>query len=247
MVESHLFCTTSIIAFSGQYVEEKKTDSVLSKNEKFFLAFAAPLWVPIAAAAGILFLPVGVGVLIKESMNARQTRRNYMTNKAAFMRDWTDEVMNGCFSKDNIKQFVLQNYLTLFQKSISNLCNDYIPKQIAADMRQVNNIANDRRTSQEILKVFKPFQTEIRELQAKVMFFKLQYMSEDLIYVKDLQRVIRVGDGTYSEVYLTRWHKGIDTITVALKVLKSEMKGLEMHTQLSEVECLRYNIEFTKG
>lgn len=163
-----------------------------------------------------------------------------MSDKTTFMRNWTDEMMNVCFTKENIKDFISKSYLALFQISIFELCNEHIPKQIAADRRQVNNIANDRRTSQEILRVFQPLQRGIREIQAEVLFFKLRFMDKDVIKIEDLRKVKRIGDGSFSEVYLARWKIENEIKDVALKVLKGNMSGLEMYSQLSEVECLRY-------
>lgn len=233
-----LFCSVTTDEKSEDQ-EAKGSAPLFSRNEKIFLAIASPLWVPIVTAASILFLPVGVGMLIKETLKARRQRQEYMNDKVRFMRKWTVEIMSKCLTKENIQAFIFHSYLASFQESIKELCNDYIPKQIAADKRQVNDIANDRRTSQEILRAFKPLQKGIREILANVMFFELQFIAKDVIRIDSLRRIGWLGNGSFSDVHLAAWQRDSDTLEVALKVLKSKLVGAEMYSQLSEVQCLR--------
>lgn len=203
------------------------------------LGVFAPFWVPIVTAASLLFLPVGVGMFVRETMKARNQRNAYMKDKASFMQKWTDEIITKVFTKETIRAFIENSYLALFKISIFQLCEHYIPKQIAADRRQVINIANDRRTSQEILSSFQPLQNSVREMLAKLLLFQLEHMAKDVIDIKELQQSRQVGGGSFSDVYKTTWKHDNEEIQVALKVLKTKMCGVEMYRQLEEVEKLR--------
>lgn len=203
------------------------------------LGVFSPLWVPIVTAASLLFLPVGIGMFVKETMKARDLRKNYMKDKASFMQDWTDEIMTKVFTHESIKAFINSSYLALFKISIIQLCEEYIPKQIAADKRQVNLIANDRRSSQEILKSFQPLQNGLRKMLAKLLLFKLEHMAKDVIDIAELKQTGQIGGGNFSNVYMATWKQDNTVSQVALKVLKTNLNGVEMYRQLEEVEHLR--------
>ena len=203
------------------------------------LGVFSPLWVPVVTVASVLFLPVGIGMVIRETLKAREQRMAYMADKAKFMSNWTDEIMGKVFTEENIKAFIDNSYFELFKISILQLCDEYIPKQIASDRRQVTNIANDQRTSQEIVSSFQPLQKGVREMLAKLKFFHLEYMAKDVIPAGCLQQQRLVGSGNFSNVYIATWNHDNVVHHVALKALKKKLSGVEMYTQLVEVETLR--------
>ncbi|XP_060590684.1 uncharacterized protein LOC132745735 isoform X2 [Ruditapes philippinarum] len=217
----------------------KPNEALFTKSEKVILAVAAPLWVPLVTAASLLFLPVGVGMFIKETIKAGKQRRDYTENKVKYMKEWTTKIMETAFTEDNIASFIFEVYFGNFERKIVELCDEFIPKQIAADQRQVNIIANDRRTSHQILSEFQPLLMKLKMVMGKLRFFELKYMAKDMIAPTDLHIEKEVGKGNFSDVYLATWTNGDKQEKVAMKVLRRKMKGYEMVSQLEEVECLR--------
>lgn len=217
----------------------KPNEALFTKSEKVILAVAAPLWVPLVTAASLLFLPVGVGMFIKETIKAGKQRRDYTENKVKYMKEWTTKIMETAFTEENIEGFVFDVYFGNFKRKIEELCLEFIPKQIAADQKQVNIIANDRRTSYQILEEFQPLMTSLKVIMGHLRFYELKYMAKDIIDLSDLHIEKEVGRGNFSDVYLARWTNGGKQERVAMKVLRRKMKGSEIVSQLDEVECLR--------
>ncbi|XP_052776478.1 dual serine/threonine and tyrosine protein kinase-like isoform X1 [Mya arenaria] len=214
---------------------------LFSKSEKIILVVAAPLWVPIVTAASLLFLPVGVGMLIRESIKVKSQRVAYEADKAGSMRKWTELIMSAMFTRENIKEFIFETYFNMFEMKINELCDKKIPDLIAADREQVRNIQKDRRTAKEILDDFKPVQEKLMTILGHLRLYELRHVATDVIDVTQLRREREAGSGNFSTVYKARLElpgEGGSRV-VALKVLKRRLDGEEMYTQLTEVESLR--------
>ncbi|XP_045157887.1 dual serine/threonine and tyrosine protein kinase-like [Mercenaria mercenaria] len=217
----------------------KPNDALFTKSEKVILAVAAPLWVPLVTAASLLFLPVGVGMFIKETIKAGKQRRDYRENKVKYMKEWTMKIMESAFTEENVGSFIFGVYFGNFEKKIVELCEEFIPQQIAADQKQVNIIANDRRTSHQILSEFQPLLYQLKMIMGKLRYYELKYMAKDMIEQSDLHIEKEIGRGNFSDVYLATWTNGDRKERVAMKVLRRKLKGADMVSQLEEVECLR--------
>ncbi|WAR24583.1 STY8-like protein [Mya arenaria] len=214
---------------------------LFSKSEKIILVVAAPLWVPIVTAASLLFLPVGVGMLIRESIKVKSQRVAYEADKAGSMRKWTELIMSAMFTRENIKEFIFETYFNMFEMKINELCDKKIPDLIAADREQVRNIQKDRRTAKEILDDFKPVQEKLMTILGHLRLYELRHVATDVIDVTQLRREREAGSGNFSTVYKARLELPGEggSHVVALKVLKRRLDGEEMYTQLTEVESLR--------
>ena len=70
---------------------EDKEGTIFSSGKKVILAVASPLWIPLVAAAAFLFLPVGIGMKIREQLKDKSERKKFMKNKTVYMQNWTNE------------------------------------------------------------------------------------------------------------------------------------------------------------
>lgn len=200
----------------------------------------APLWVPLVTAASILFLPVGIGMFINESIRERNQRSDFMENKAKYMREWAIKAVDVVFTEDNIRSFVFKVYFSVFESKILQLCSDFIPKQIDADRKMINDIVNDMRSSSQILKEFQPLLNRLRVILGKLRLYELDYLKLEKISTETLKQWEQIGGGNFSNVYRAKWtNSRNEEIDVALKVLKKKLTGANLLGQLDEVECLR--------
>lgn len=157
------------------------------------------------------------------------------------MHKWADRIVQKVITEDNIRSFISTSYLATMKKGISEQCSGHFSKMIAADKLLMKNIANDRRTSEEILRFFQPLQKKVIEIKAEVECFQVRYMGRsDVIDIESLCTIEQIGEGHFSEVYLAKYTSKEKTTSVALKVLKARMSGMKIHDQLSDVECIRY-------
>lgn len=163
-----------------------------------------------------------------------------MNDKPAFMRRWTNELINVSLSKEKIKRFVFEYYLTLFKKRIFVLFTDNLPKMIDANAMLMVDIINNRRKSQDVLEEYQHLQRRANEIKAEIRLFQVQYLDENSISVHDLHKVKQKGHGKFSEVFLARYKQDNETMNVALKVMKINVSYSMMMAKLTEVEYLRY-------
>lgn len=218
---------------------EQVTNPLFTKSEKVMLVVAAPLWVPLAIAASVLFIPVGIGMFIKETIRASKQRKDFMENKVRYMKEWTQKIMDTAFTEENINSFIFDVYLGNFKRKIEELCLEVIPKQIAADLKMVNFIVKDMRTSHKILSQFQPLLYKVKLIIGKLRLYELKYLSTDLIDSSALRVIKPIGKGNFSDVYQAVWTKGDITKNVAIKELRRKLKGADMISQLEELEILR--------
>jgi len=213
---------------------------LFTKSEKIILVVSAPLWVPIVTAASLLFLPIGVAMLIRESFRDNSTKKEYERNKVKFMREWTEEFIKTDLTEDNIHKIIFEAYFKFFEDQICELCDKTIPRIIEADRHQIQRIRDDRRTATEILREFHPIQKTLKDITGKTRLYSLRHYDVDLVDVNSITLEREIGVGNFSTVYKAALRKpDVAQTEVAIKVLKQAMKGGELYTQLYEVECLR--------
>ena len=220
---------------------EDKEGTIFSSGEKIILAVASPLWIPLVAAAAVLFLPVGIGMVIREQLKDRSEREKFMNNKTSYMEKWTKEHFEKVLKRESLHKFVLHVYYKQFEKKIDEVCKQFIPDQISADQRMMNHIANDQRTSREIYNQFLPIQNRLKQVLAKYQLFGLIYESRDYIPMKDVKEIKNIGHGNFSDVYLVKLQRDNREVDAAMKVLRRALESPEeMYTQLSELDSLRF-------
>ena len=231
--------------YTAETMRDGSTDdregTIFSSGEKVILAVASPLWIPLVAAAAVLFLPVGIGMMIREQLKDKSEREKFMKNKTVYMQNWTKEHFEKVLKRESLHDFVIHVYYKQFEKKIDEVCKQFIPTQISADQRMMINIATDQRTSREIYNQFLPVQNRLKQVLAKYQLFGLIYESKDYIAMKDVKEVKRIGKGNFSDVYLVKLKQDNKEVDAAMKVLRRALESPEeMYTQLSELDSLRF-------
>ena len=220
---------------------DDKDGTIFSSGEKVILAVASPLWIPLVAAAAILFLPVGIGMVIREQLKDKSEREKFMKNKTVYMQNWTKEHFEKVLERESLHDFVMHVYYKQFEKKIDEVCKQFIPTQISVDQRMMVDIAKDQRTSREIYNQFLPIQNRLKQVLAKYQLFSLLYESKDYIAMTDVKEVRKIGHGNFSDVYLVKLKQNNQEVDAAMKVLRRALESPEeMYTQLSELESLRF-------
>ena len=220
--------------------KDDKDGNIFSGGEKVILAVASPLWLPLVAAAAVLFLPVGIGMVIREALKDKSEKDRFMKDKIAHMEKWTREHFDNVLTMERLRQFVFKAYYSEFERKIDEVCHQSIPVLISADQRMVNNIANDQRSSREIYKQFLPIQNKLRVVLCKYQLYGLINDSNDHVAMKDIKEIRRIGQGNFSDVYRVKLRLQDREIDAAMKVLRRSMDVADdMYAQLSELDSLR--------
>ncbi|XP_052238743.1 dual serine/threonine and tyrosine protein kinase-like isoform X3 [Dreissena polymorpha] len=236
LIEGDIITPERRLSDFGKQIIEVKT-SVFTTSEKVILIVAAPLWIPVVTAASLLFLPVGVGMLIKQTVQAKQQRTEYMKDKAKYMTIWTEQVIEDFFKESVIDKFISETYMSLFESKIKDLCEETIPAQIKADIQQVEQIQRDRRSSKTITREFKPIQLTLQDIIGQLKLYGLKFVTKDLIDVAQIRRIREIGKGSFSTVYSALYPATGNGREVALKILT--LRTADLYSQLTELECLR--------
>ena len=220
--------------------KDDKDGNIFSGGEKVILAVASPLWLPLVAAAAVLFLPVGIGMVIREALKDKSEKDRFMKDKIAHMEKWTKEHFDNVLTMESLRKFVFKAYYSEFERKIDEVCQQSIPVLISADQRMVNNIANDQRSSREIYNQFLPIQNKLRVVLCKYQLYGLIYDSNDNVAMKDIKEIRRIGHGNFSDVYRVKLRLQNREIDAAMKVLRRSMDVADdMYAQLSELDSLR--------
>ncbi|KAL4236331.1 hypothetical protein ACF0H5_004718 [Mactra antiquata] len=219
---------------------ENESEILFTKSEKLALVVTAPVWVPLVTVASLMFLPVGIGMFVNDTIKEKKQRSQFMKNKPSYMRDWAKKTIDICFTEENIHAFVSTVYFGVFEHKIEQLCSDYIPKQIAAYRRMINDIVADIRSTSQILGEFQPLLHRLRMIIGKLRLYDLDHLNHEKIPFESLGKRIRIGEGNFSSVYKATWtDKNEKSMDVALKVFKKKISGANLLGQLEEVDCLR--------
>ncbi|XP_045191365.2 uncharacterized protein LOC123548286 isoform X2 [Mercenaria mercenaria] len=212
------------------------TDLELEASDIAIIAATAPIWIPLGIAALAIFIPVGIGFGVVNSIRNALERKEYRKDKAKFMRKWTLMLLDSLHEIDNISHLIEGMYLKSMIARINILFSDFIPRQIEADKTQLHLIVSDKRTEVQILHQFRPKKERVHELFQALYLFDLKYLANDLIGISKILRYRQIGSGNFSDVYRATWKQEDGSEKeVALKILK----GHDMHLQLSEVDCSR--------
>ncbi|XP_060601485.1 RGS domain-containing serine/threonine-protein kinase A-like [Ruditapes philippinarum] len=200
------------------------------------LVATAPIWVPVGLAALAIFVPIGLGYRVVDSIRRAFERKEYRKNKAIFMKKWTHILLEDLHKKENISNLIEGIYLKSMIERINYLFSTFLPKQIEADRAQLLSILNDKRSADQIIYQFQPKKLKVKSIVKSLLLFDLRYLADDVIDISKILRYRQIGGGSFSDVYRATWRQSDGSEKeVALKILK----GHDMYLQLCEVDCSR--------
>ena len=214
-------------------------DPLFTKHEKIVLAVTSPLWLPLVIGAGLIALPFGVVVGVKDLVQQTKKMNDYNSNKLKYMMDWSDMVLDK-YSKDTIYKLMEDTYLNDFNMKVKFVCENVIPRQIAADEKFINNIKDDIRSSCEIREQYQPLKTSCKCMLGKLLLIYMDYFSGyRLSHNKIRQGEQEIGKGNFSDVHATEILINGEWIKAAVKTLRKPLENIQSYIQLTEVQNLR--------
>jgi hypothetical protein len=214
-------------------------DPLFTKHEKIVLAVTSPLWIPFVSVAGLIALPFGVVVGVKDLVQQTKKMNDYNSNKLKYMMDWSDMVLDKC-SQNTIYKLMEDTYLNDFNMKVKFVCENVIPRQIAADEKFINNFKDDIRSSCEIREKYQPLETSCKYMLGKLLLIYMDYFSGYRLSHNE----IREGEeeilkGNFSDVHATEILINGEWIKVAVKTLRKPLENIQSYIQLTEVQYLR--------
>ena len=214
-------------------------DPLFTKHEKIVLAVTSPLWLPLVIGAGLIALPFGVVVGVKDLVKQTKKMNDYNSNKLKYMMDWSDMVL-GQSSKDTIYKLMEDTYLNDFNMKVKFVCEYVIPKQIAADEKFINNINDDICSSCEIREQYQPLKTFCKYMLGKLLLIYMDYFSGYRLSHNEIREGEQeIGKGNLSDVHATEILINGEWIKVAVKTLRKPLENIQSYIQLTEVQTLR--------
>lgn len=119
----------------------------------------------------------------------------------------------------------------------------HLPKLIEADKKLYRKLKTDKRSSENLRKVYQPLKDEGSTLRGELTEFGIRNVcavdikSNELLWREDVPS--RLGSGACGAVYQAQLKRNEDVKTVALKVYKEELSASNASAVVDEVECLR--------
>ncbi|KAL3880446.1 hypothetical protein ACJMK2_032683 [Sinanodonta woodiana] len=238
MMEKPGYSYRSIADVENPEAQEK--GHIFGRKEAITLIITAPVWIPLAIVASVIFMPIGLGMMIRDSNRVTRERKDYEANKAMKMQEWAKEFWGRNLTKEKIDVFIKDVYLKEYEEKIKIVCEEHIPRQIAEDENTVIAIANELRSSTEIFKQYCPIQKEIQALKGQLLLFDLKYFASDLVLSQNVTEIGRISSGSFADVLEVEWKKTKnEVVKAALKRPRNKPRDHDIFEQLTEVQCLR--------
>ena len=214
-------------------------DPLFTKHGKIVLAVTSPLWLPLVIGASLIALPFGVVVGVKDLVQQTKKMNDYNSNKLKYMMDWSDMVLDK-YSKDTIYKLMEDTYLNDFNMKVKFVCETFIPNQIAADEKFINNIKNDIRSSCEIRNTYQPLETSCKYMLGKLLLIYMDYFSGYRLSHNEIREAEQeIGKGNFSDIHATEILINGEWIKAAVKTLRKPLENIQSYIQLTEVHILR--------
>ncbi|KAK3108483.1 hypothetical protein FSP39_008913 [Pinctada imbricata] len=226
--------------------EETSSDSDLRFSNKVFpiqeklaLVLSAPLWLPLVISAGVIALPVAVGLIVKEALEEKKKLTHFKENKMSQMMRWAEEVLEN-FTQDFIFQVLKTDYLKSFCEQLEDVCENIIPKQIKADEQLMSNIIEDMRDSETIKKQYQPLEKQCRQVIGELLILKMEYFDGYSIPKEKIQVGNVLGRGNYSEVRTVDFvNNDGEMVSGAIKTMRTSLNRGDSYDQMTEVKHLK--------
>lgn len=212
-------------------------DSLFTRQEKIAMAVFSPLFLPLVVAAGIIALPVGIGVAIRDAVLDKRRVARYRENKIDHLSRWVDEVLSE-FTAEAIFNSLEKSYLCNFKELLEYLCEKEIPQQIQVDTQLITHIANDIRESEKIRGVYQPLERSCKIIHGQFLYVQMEYFNQHKIEKKNIHKGEEIDSGCYSSVYSAKVMINKKWEDAALKEMRSPLEDEQMYWQLTEVKNL---------
>jgi len=216
-------------------------DPLFTKHEKIVLAVTSPLWLPLVIGAGLIALPFGVVVGVKDLVQQTKKMNDYNSNKLKYMMDWSDMVLDK-YSQNTIYKLMEDTYLNDFNMKVKFVCENVIPNQIAADEKFINNIKDEMRSSCEIREQYQPLEKSCKCMLGKLLLIYMDYFSGYKLShneIREGDRRQEIGKGNFSDVHAAEILINGEWIKAAVKTLRKPLDNIQSYIQLTEVQNLR--------
>ncbi|KAL3880447.1 hypothetical protein ACJMK2_032684 [Sinanodonta woodiana] len=223
-----------------EHQEARMQNSKVGIKETVTLIVTAPVWIPLAIMTSVIFMPIGLGMLIRDLVRIRRERKDYEANKPMKMQAWAKEFWERRLTKESIDALIDVVYFNEYEKKIKSVCEEHIPRQISADENTMNAIANELRSSTEIFDQYLPIQKEIQSIKLCLLLFDLKYFASDLVLSQNVTEIGRISSGSFADVLEVKWKKTKnEVVKAALKRPRNKPEDHDIFEQLMEVQCLR--------
>ena len=216
-------------------------DSLFTKYmyDNIVQTVTTPLWLPFVFGAGLIAVSFGVVVGVKDLVQQTKKMNDYNSNKLKYMMDWSDMVLDK-YSKDTIYKLMEDTYLNDFNMKVQFVCENVIPRQIAADEKFINNIKDDIRSPCEIREQYQPLKTSCKCMLGKLLLIYMDYFSGYRLSHNEIrQGEQEIGKGNFSDVHATEILINREWIKAAVKTLRKPLENIQSYIQLTEVQNLR--------
>ena len=170
--------------------------------------------------------------------------RQYTMNKedkSAFMESSSKTYLTVASKEEVVTNFVKDKLSGL--KCLLDEIKHHLPKLIEADENLYIKLKTDKRSSENLRKVYQPLKDEGSTLRGELTEFGIRNVcavdikSNELLWREDVPS--RLGSGACGAVYQAQLKRNEGVKTVALKVYKEELAATNASAVVDEVECLR--------
>lgn len=172
--------------------------------------------------------------LKKSSEEKKKAKKEYFNNKTAYMLDLAKEQIE-MYTADIIFKCLCDTFLTCFESTLDH-CMSVIPAEIEANYKLMENIMNERRDCETLIKEYTPIEKECKELRQRLLYFKIKYLSGHRPQI--LKEKNELGQGSYATVNLCEIDINGQRIECAVKRHRIPLTS-DPYIQLSEADTMR--------
>lgn len=172
---------------------------------------------------------------LKKSVEERKrAKKEYLNNKTAYMLDLAQERIE-MYSVDIIFKCLCDTFLTCFESSL-DYCISVIPAEIKANYKLMENIMNEQRDCETLMKEYMPIEKECKNVRQSLLIFKIKFLAGFRPQI--LNKKSELGRGSYATVYLCEVDIGGKKLECAVKRQSITSKS-DQYIKLSEADTMR--------
>ena len=221
-------------------------ESILPKEglttvEKAVIGVTSPIWVPVYLLTFLIGAPVVGMVEIINKMKERSRKKEYETDKCAFMARTSADYLDDA-TKENVLKLFVDDQMKEAELCLKKI-EDRIPELIEADKILCEELSHVSRSQIVIQEIYQPILDQASDIMGRLAVFALKEIraidisSDELHWNEDTSP--RLGCGSFGTVYLGQMRRQGEEQTVAVKVCREELEERNASLILEEIERLR--------
>ncbi|XP_070564254.1 uncharacterized protein [Ptychodera flava] len=223
----------------GSY-DDMSESYTMTTSAKIALGASAPILVPLAVVASVVWVPAAGIYAIHRRVSAKKKLDDYRKNKVRYLQETAKEVLKEFCERENLERIVHDQFDDLDQ-SLAKL-RELVPKIINADRKLMESVNRDRQMAANTKDEYTKLYRSCFKIISKLNLYHLENLREYEFRFEDLRDwnpLSAIASGSFADVYHATLVRENTEVPIALKVLRENVTPDLATDYVAEEEALR--------